>query len=435
MLIRDQVFCLKMAGGKLSRTASRKRLAYGALLTILLAGLAAKAIRVHVSADTWDFDYFYRAAQAMWRGRDIYAASGGHYIYPPFLAFIFQPFVVFSERTAALTWTVIIALVTFAAGLIASKEIAARWIGVDNDADPSLPWAIAAIGCLFVADKIEATFLLGQTDCLILLGFACALRWMDCRPFLAGTAIGAAASIKYLGLIFVPYLVIKKNFRGAIASLLAFAFFMALPLMEIGLNRGAEYATAEWRGLGRMLGLIAADKQVKILRVTMDRSVSITSAVFRLTRSHDLPDSLAELLLFLIFIAVVGVIVLVCRHHGVSIFRQEKGSLQRARAVTSLEWVALIFLAMAFSPQTTARHMVLFLLVFETAIGLFFATKAKGSRALLIFAVALMIIGLSSPPLAIHTWRVFSGASWCALVLILTIVWVGSRIASEMPGK
>jgi hypothetical protein len=87
---------------------------------------------------------------------------------------------------------------------------------------------------------------------------------------------------------------------------------------------------------------------------------------------------------------------------------------------------------MAFSPQTTARHMVLLLLVFATAIGIFLAQQAKGSRALLVVAVALMIIGLSFPPVPIHTWRVFSGASWCAVVLILTIMWVGSRTASEM---
>ena len=424
-----------MVGGKLSSTASRKRLAYGALLTILLAGLAAKAILAHVSTDTWDFDYFYRAAQAMWRGQDIYAVSDGHYIYPPFLAFLFQPFLAFSERTAALIWTVISALIIFAAALIASNQIAARWFRADTDVDSSLAWAIAAIGCFLVADKIEATFLLGQTDCLMLLGFACALCWMDCRPLLAGTAIGATASIKYLTLIFVPYLLIKKNFRAAITAVLAFIFFMALPVIEVGLNRGAEYARTEWRGLGRMLGLIAAGKQVKILRVTMDRSVSITSAVFRLTRSYDLPDSSAALLLVLIFIAVMAAIVFICRHHRVSIFRQEKSSRQRASAVTSLEWAVLIFLAMAFSPQTTARHMVLLLLVFATAIGVFLARKAKRSRALLVVAMALMIIGLSLPPLPIHTWRVFSGASWCAVVLILTIMWVGSRTASEMPNE
>jgi hypothetical protein len=128
-------------------------------------------------------------------------------------------------------------------------------------------------------------------------------------------------------------------------------------------------------------------------------------------------------------------IVFICRHHGVSIFRREKSSRQRARAVTSLEWTVLIFLAMAFSPQTTARHMVLLLLVFVVAIGLFLAQKAKGSRALLVVAVALMIIGLSLPPFPIHTWRVFSGASWCAVVLILTIIWVGSRTASEMSNE
>jgi hypothetical protein len=424
-----------MIRGRLSSTPSRKRLAYGALLTILLAGLATKAILAHVSTETWDFDYFYRAAQAMWHGQDIYAASDGHYIYPPFLAFIFQPFLAFSERTAALIWTVITALIIFTATLIASKEIAARWIRADTDVDLSLAWAIAAIACFLIADKIEATFLLGQTDCLMLLGFACALCWMDCRPLLAGTAIGATASIKYLTLIFVPYLLIKRNFRAAIASLLAFIFFMTLPVMEVGLNRGAEYATAELRGFGRMLGLIAADKQVKILKVTMNRSVSITSAVFRLTRSHDLPDSSAALLLVFIFIAVMVGIVFICRHHGVSIFRQEKSSRQRASAVTSLEWTVLIFLAMAFSPQTTARHMVLLLLVFVTAIGLFLVQKAIGSKALLVVAVALMIIGLSLPPLPVHTWRVFSGASWCAVVLILTIMWVGSRTVSEMPNE
>src|SRR5919108_4742540 len=144
-----------MVRERLSGTASRKRLAYGALLTVLLAGLAAKAILAHLSVDTWDFDYFYRAAQAMWRGQDIYAATDGHYIYPLFLAFIFQPFVFFSERTAALIWTVISALIIFAAALIASKEIAARWIPTDADLDPSLSWAIAAIGCLLIADKIE----------------------------------------------------------------------------------------------------------------------------------------------------------------------------------------------------------------------------------------------------------------------------------------
>jgi hypothetical protein len=424
-----------MVGGKLSSTASRKRLAYGALLTVLLAGLAAKAILAHLSVDTWDFDYFYRAAQGMWRGQDIYAASDGHYIYPPFLAFIFQPFVPFSERTAALIWTVISALITFAAALIASKEIAARWIPADADVDPSLSWAIAAIGCFLIADKIEATFLLGQTDCLMLLGLAYALRWMDRRPLLTGIAIGATASIKYLTLIFVPYFLIKKNFRAAVASLLAFIFFMTLPVAEVGLSRGGEYAAVELHGFGRMLGIIAADKQVKILRVTMNRSVSITSAIFRLTRSHGLPDLLAELLLVLIFIAIMSAIVFICRHHHVSIFRQEKSNRQRASAVTSLEWAVLIFLAMVFSPQTTARHMVLLLLVYIVAIGVFLAQKAKAPRALLVVAVALMIIGLSLPPLPIHTWRAISGSSWCAVVLILTIMWVGSRTASELPNE
>jgi hypothetical protein len=61
---------------------------------------------------------------------------------------------------------------------------------------------------------------------------------MERKPLLAGSAVGTAASIKYLSLIFVPYFLIKRNFRAAIASVFAFIFFVALPAAEFGLGRG-----------------------------------------------------------------------------------------------------------------------------------------------------------------------------------------------------
>jgi len=421
-----------MTETKSDNTASRKRLAYGMVMVILLLGLIAHVVRLQVSNGTGDFTYFYRAARAMRNGEDLYAATNGHYIYPPFLAFAFQPLTLVSEQTAAIIWTALSAVFVFAAALVAAKEVAVRWCRPDVAIDPSIPWAIAAIAMILFTDEIHMMFILGQTDCLMLLAFACALRWMDRKPLLAGIAIGATASIKYLSLIFVPYLLIKKNCRAALASTLAFVFFMALPATELGFTRAAQYTTAEFRGLGRMLGVITATKRVKILRVTMTRSVSITSAIFRLTRSQGLPDWLAGLLLLLVFAAIMTAIISLCRHHDVLLFRETKSDQPRANAVASLEWAVLIFLATTFSPQTTARHMVLLLLVSTVAVALLFAQKAKGARALLITVMALMVAGLSLPPIPIDSWRAISGPSWCAIALILAIMFVGSRTISEM---
>jgi len=421
-----------MTKKRFTNIASRKRLAYGALTIIVLFILGAHAVLRQFSiGGTKDFHYFYRAARAMWNGSDIYAAAEGHYIYPPFLAFVLQPLALMPEHMAAIIWIVLSGVFVFAAALIAASEAARCWLRTDAENDPSIPWLIAAIATLLIADKIQASFILGQTDCLMLLGFACVLRCMQRKPLLGGAIVGVTASIKYLSLIFVPYFLIKKNFRAAFGSIVAFGFFMTLPAVQIGFDRAGQYGAVAVRGMGRMMGIIEAPKTAKILRVGMDRSVSITSSVFRLTRSYGVPDLLAAMLLLCVFIAIIAAIVFMCRRNGVPIFRPQRSDRLAANAVTSLEGAVLIFLALAFSPQTTARHMVLLLLVNTVAIAVFLVQDAKAPRALLIIAVALQVAGLSVSSRAIAPWRRVGGASWCALGLVLAIVWAGTRALSE----
>jgi len=91
-----------------------------------------------------------------------------------------------------------------------------------------------------------------------------------------------------------------------------------------------------------------------------------------------------------------------------------------------------LFSSVIVVAQTTMRHMVLLLLIYTVAIGVFLAQNAKGSRTLLIIAVALMVAGLSFPQHGIEIWRIIGGPSWCAVALILTVVWAGSRAIFEM---
>ena len=90
-------------------------------MTVLLV-CGAHAVRQFWAGDPGDFGHFYRAASAMWKGEDIYLAAQGHYIYLPFLAFIFQPLTLLSERTAATVWTAISAALILIAILIAWIE-------------------------------------------------------------------------------------------------------------------------------------------------------------------------------------------------------------------------------------------------------------------------------------------------------------------------
>jgi hypothetical protein len=75
--------------------------------------------------------------------------------------------------------------------------------------------------------------------------------------------------------------------------------------------------------------------------------------------------------------------------------------------------------------------MVLLLLINTVAIAVFLAQDGKAPRTLLIIAAALQVAVLSLSFRAIVAWRAVGGASWCALGLILAIVWAGSRALSD----
>ena len=400
----------------------------GFLIVTVLLVCGAHAVRQFWAGNPGDFGYFYRAASAMWKGEDIYLAAQGHYIYPPFLAFVFQPLTLLSERTAATVWTAISAALILIATLIASREAAARWPRLSDEGDVSLPWVIAtAVTCLMV-DKIRGTFALGQTDCLTLLGFTCVLRWMERKPVLAGLAVGASANVKYLTLICVPYFLVKRNYKAAFAAILAFLCFLLLPGIEIGYEKLGNYLASSVGGLRRLIA--TAPAPIHVFHVTWDRSISLTSSVFRVTRSAALPDSAAVILVLLLFGGIMTAIVSIGRRHGVSLFRPLKTGCD---PVTHIEWAVVIFLAVAFSPQSTARHMILLLLIYTVAIAIFLNQTETTSRILLGSALALVVAALSLPFSIIGlarqrtNWRVFGGASWCVLILVLVTVWTGTR--------
>ena len=416
-----------------AKDVTKSRICGFLVMTVLLV-CGAHAIRQIRAGDPGDFGHFYRAAGAMCKGEDIYLAAQGHYLYPPFLAFIFQPFTLVSERTAATFWSAISAGLILVAISIASREAAARWPRLTDERDVSLPWVIAAAVTCLMVDKIRGTLALGQTDCLMLLAFSCVLRWMERRPMLAGLAVGASANVKYLTLICVPYFLVKRNYKAAFAAILTFLCFLLLPGIEVGYEKLSYYLASSIGGLRRLIA--TAPAPIHVFHVTWDRSISLTSSVFRLTQSAALPDSAAVIIVLLLFGGIMTAIVLIGRSHGVSLFRPLQPKTE-ADPVAHIEWAVVIFCAVAFSPQSTARHMVLLLLIYTVAIAIFLNQTATTTRILLGGALALVVAALSLPFSTIGLahqrtdWRAIGGPSWCVLILVLVTVWTGTRIIGD----
>ncbi len=432
---------------------SRKR--FSAALFIIVAVFVGSGLPTFLR--TWsgrkipdDFLVPYSAARAMLNQVDIYAGTAGMYIYSPFLAFIFQPLAMLPERPAAIVWLVLSASIIFAASLLAARKVAESWRVRQKETDPSIPWLISAMALLLSVSKIRSDFVLGQYDCLILAGLVGILWWMDRRPAFAGIVAGATANVKYLALIFVPYFLIKRNYRAAIASTVSFLFFFTLPALEVGLTSIKTYAINAIAVLNKvaaipeLISLTAESRSHKpiVNSITWDRSVSLTSSILRVTRAHGVSDFIAASVIVVLFAAIVTAIVLISRRNGVKLFQTATAKTASSHpGAGTIEWAVLIVLALIFGPQTTARHMIFLILVYAVAIAIVFAQKRRGPQIVLIASMVATAIALSLPfrdtghhP-SLIALKSIGTASWCAVILLLSIVWIGSRTISETDAK
>ena len=408
---------------------------------VFVAAAAPTFIRTWSGQNTPDdFHVVYSGARAMLDRAEIYTATQGMYIYSPFLAFVFQPLALLPERIAAAAWLILIAIIVLAATIVVSYKIAETW-QLSPCAGDSNTWLVSAVALLLIFEKVRSEFSLGQTDCLILFGLALILYWLDNRPRLAALAVGATANFKYLALIFVPYFVIKRNYRAATASIVWFAFFFLLPGLETGRRLIGDYAMNAVAVLAKVVGghgfaaVAFGGRKPVVNSVVWINSVSLTSSVFRLTRSLQLSDLVTAVVIALLFIVIVVALVWIGHRYNVDLFRPaaEKLAGAHVQKTNSIEWAALIVLALVFGPQTTARHMILLMLVYIVGLALVFIEQRRGPRLVLLASIIATAVALSLPfrQTGIHPALVAlksaGTASWCSLLLIFSSAIIGCR--------
>lgn len=385
-----------------------------------------------------DFDHFYHAAVAGATGTNPYESFRKGYIYPPMLAAAFRPVAGLERNTAYLIWFGVNATIIAAAFIVSARAMLRRF-GVSARA-PTVVCVIAG-GLLPAFDQMRWQLEQGQTDGLLLLAFALGLHWLDRRPLLAGLLAGLASNVKYLSLVVLPFAVIRRRARLGIGVVVGAAAGLALPALLFGWERNAEFVRTS---LGRLVHVVDAGPDlentggVNVHSLTWELNISLPALAAKTVDRFGLPGIAVPMLAVVLAGCLVVAAWRMYAAHGFRFWLGERERSVRER-LSTFEWLGLVVCAMAMSPQTTVRHMVLMTLIYQAAMVLAIVRTGWG-RVTPLLGVGVAFLGMTMPPgggetwsseVALPVWRSISGAMWCALVCFALVLWSGLGWARE----
>lgn len=377
-----------------------------------------------------DFVHFFKAALAMREGTDIFASGTRGYIYPPLIAFLYMPLAALPFEAAARTDLAINIVLSAATLILASRESLKR-VGL-RAAPVGVVLVAAAVG-LMMADKIRIELRMGQTDVLMLLCFTLGLVWINRRPALAGTVLGIAFNIKYLPIVFLPYLLVRRRWRAAAAFVLSIACFSLLPALRTGWQTNLHNLGVAYAGLLNLVGLGASGPAAQIQSISAPLSVSVTSAMAR-AFGGDGAATLGTGVGLAIGLGFLGVWAWAYWRHQAPIVDWAKNSPHDpGLALLELfEWTSLLVFVLAFSPQTNMRHIYMTLLPIAAGVALLVKVP-PACRVLVVVSLLAGVLSLNLPPgggetnRAVEFWHAHGGPGWGILVMQTGLVWAATR--------
>lgn len=389
-----------------------------------------------------DFIYYYKGAEGVWNGTDPYArftfgARVDHaYNYPPMVAIVLSPLAELGVTGAAQVWFVInIALV---AGLfLAWWAVIARRFDLPTDLLSSGAVLSVAVLCGIEVVRREIDDL--QTDTILLAALLILATQMDRRAWLAGLALAVGIHVKFLLLVFLPFLLVTKRFRPLAWSIgFVVLIFFATALVS-GWDENQRHYAMSLGGAARIVGISSSEVDLagRVHDLTWHNSVSLPSAVARITAggaTKSLTDTPPEYSHGLVY-GITLLLALLCGGLGWGIYRLNRVPLIAAfwtkaaaydpvtRSRMALLEVAMGAVALlAFSPQTMKRHMFLALpiLILGSALVLLRRRGAPiwtPAAGLAIITAGMMLPpGGSSTKHLVEDWKWISGVSICLLI-------------------
>lgn len=389
-------------------------------LAILLYAAGGEILRIP-SGKMIDFKHFYYAAQALVTHHDLYSSGTGGYIYPPFFAFLISPLIFFSYPTAALIWLIINLSLIFAT-LWWGFQTLAKCFNLTFTISQAI--GACSLAILFTYDPLRWELLLGQSDTVILAGFALALYLIARYPFMAGIILGATVNIKYLALGFLPFFLLRARFKTVWGLLTGSVGFALLPAVLTGWQTNLANLAIAFRGLAFMANPGANKLSVayaaRVPSIDWHLNITITSGLFRVLTHWGLNNTA---ILFSIIGFILVVLAIFARdfiNHGIPFIWRTPQTLAnppKESQIFTLEWHILFISILIFSPQNTTRHLFLLMSVHLFAAVLLLFPKDGVKTVPLLISLLIMQVGMG---MHVGTlWQYWGGACWSILPFLI----------------
>ncbi|MFO0858324.1 MAG: glycosyltransferase family 87 protein [Phycisphaerales bacterium] len=395
--------------------------------------------------DHADFYDFYWGAHAARHGTDMYQAGDGGYIYPPLLGVLMIPLTFLSPQPAMKLWIVLCALLLV---WCVWKCVKVACEAFDYKTTRLGEWTLSAMTLLVLADSFRGEFEWANSNIVMLCGIVLGLAWLRKRPALAGAAIAFACAIKYLPIAFLPYFLVRRQWRAAAGMVTGLAACAMLPALWLGWEKNASYLATALRGMAVMSGATTtAEPAANVLSITRNYSLSITSGIARMLGPDRSFSSLAMWTAAALALAVMVAWTLY-RTKGVGFFtphvhiaelksaNQSPEVSPREKTQTAFnmlwfaEYCAVLAAALAFAPQTQKRH---FNLLVPLIAGLVVIVAKLPGKARIICITALLAFAAGVTPMpnipGLRTfiddvWKWGGGPGWLVIAVSFALVWI-----------
>lgn len=401
----------------------------GWILVISLLGWSVFRMARRLGEEPYiDFQAFYLAAEAARTGNDPYRAGTEMYIYLPMLAAWMAPLSKLTITQAAWVWFGLTLIGTLGSLCLVwhTLKIRLAWNTVPGD-------GILALGITLLIWQTQCRwqFEQGQTDWLTLCALSLAFYALDRFPTIVGLSLGFAINIKYLPIVVVAYLVLRRRWSSVWWTAVGTVLWALAPALVYGWERNLVFLAQGLSGLAKLVGIEIAGQAGYVFPLSYDRSISIPSLWARVaeTFGYHLPFIAGMTVLSAVMVLAVGW--LIYRAHSAKLF-ESRGDLGEKQPPIS-GWVTFEFclaltLMIVFSPQAQMRHFFLLLPLVLTTAGLLVCGSTLSIRLYALSGLMIGVLGSIGADIFTlfdmrETWKYLSGASISTLILsYLTLI-------------
>lgn len=179
-----------------------------------------------------DFEVYYKAAYRILHGQNLYQiAEDGHYVfkYSPTSSIFFIPFLIMPFAIAKYAYWIMLS-----ASIVAGFYLIIKLIKPDLYAKSQIKTinTVVLLGTLILALHFLRELHLGQVNYLLLFLYLIAIyHYQKDRKLVTAILLASSVFIKPFGLIFIPYFLLKKDFRSLGYFLGSAVLLFLLPIL------------------------------------------------------------------------------------------------------------------------------------------------------------------------------------------------------------